>query len=62
MEDSTETLAEGELSWKMVGNLPLILGGIRATNLNNVVYAFGNCNKSLGLCLSLTHFYPRWIL
>ena len=45
VEDSTETLVEGELSWKMVGNLPSILDGIRATNLNNAVYAFGNCNK-----------------
>ena len=43
VEDSTEILVDGELSWKIVGgNLPHGLEGIRATNLNNVVYAFGN--------------------
>ena len=55
VEDSTETLVEGELSWKMVGNLPLILGGIRATNLNNAVYAFGNCN----MLLIINSFLPK---
>ena len=40
-EDSTETLVEDELFWKLVGNLPLRLSGIKATNFNDAVYAFG---------------------
>ena len=39
--DSTEILVDGELSWKMVGSLPLGLSGIRATNLDDIVYAMG---------------------
>ena len=42
--DSTETLLEGELSWKLVGKLPLAVYGIRVANINNVIYAFGNLN------------------
>ena len=40
-EESTETLVEDELFWKLVGNLPLRLSGIKATNFNDAVYAFG---------------------
>ena len=40
--DSTETLLEGELSWKLVGKLPLAVYGIRVTNFHDVIYAFGN--------------------
>ena len=42
--DSTETLLEGELSWKLVGKLPLAVYGIRVANFNDVIYAFGNFN------------------
>ena len=41
--DSTEILRGGILgeAWKEVGNLPKARNGMRATNVNNIIYVLG---------------------
>jgi len=35
-------LVENDLSWKLVGNLPLSMDGIVAATWENIVFATGN--------------------
>ena len=38
---STEVFTIGEAAWKLVGPLPLVVSGLRATTVANLVYAAG---------------------
>jgi len=42
---STEILVENDLSWKLVGNLPLSMDGIVAATWENIVFATGGLNR-----------------
>ena len=39
--DSTEIFTDGGSAWTTVGNLPKARNGLRATNVNNVIYVLG---------------------
>ena len=39
--DSTEIFTDGDSAWKAVQNLPRARNGLRATNVNNIIYVLG---------------------
>ena len=38
---STEILTDGKSAWELVGDLPRARNGLRATNVNDIVYVLG---------------------
>ena len=47
--DSTEYLTDGDSAWKAVQNLPRARNGLRATNVNNIIYVLGTETGKLTL-------------
>ena len=47
---STEILTDGKSAWELVGDLPRARNGLRATNVNNIIYVLGMETGRMTLC------------
>ena len=47
---STEILTDGKSAWETVGDLPRARNGLRATNVNNIIYVLGTETGRMTLC------------